>query len=125
MGKIVAVVNQKGGVGKTTSAVNLTAALTAAGARVLLCDFDPQANATSGLGVDKKHAPHSAYEMIIGEVSPEKAVMIGDSVAADIPAANAAGVFSILFTNGRPAPAEHGACAAARSYEEALALILG
>ena len=58
-------------------------------------------------------------------VSPEKAVMIGDSVAADIPAANAAGVFSILFTNGRPAPAEHEACAAARSYEEALALILG
>ena len=58
-------------------------------------------------------------------VAPEKAVMLGDSAAADIPAANAAGVFSILFTNGRPAPAEHGACAAARSYEEALALILG
>ena len=58
-------------------------------------------------------------------VAPEKAVMLGDSAAADIPAANAAGVFSILFTNGRPAPTEHGACAAARSYEEALALILG
>lgn len=58
-------------------------------------------------------------------VTPEKAVMLGDSAAADIPAANAAGVFSILFTNGRPAPTEHGACAAARSYEEALALILG
>ena len=59
------------------------------------------------------------------KVSPEKAVMIGDSVAADIPAANAAGVFSILFTNGRPVPAGHGAAAAVRSYEEALALILG
>ena len=58
-------------------------------------------------------------------VSPEKAVMIGDSVAADIPAANAAGVFSILFTNGRPVPAGHGAAAAVRSYEEALQLILG
>ena len=78
MARIVAVVNQKGGVGKTTTAVNLTAALTAAGSHVLLCDFDPQANATSGLGVDKKHAPHSAYEMIIGEVSPEKAVVHTD-----------------------------------------------
>lgn len=78
MARIVAVVNQKGGVGKTTTAVNLTAALTAAGSRVLLCDFDPQANATSGLGVNKKHAPHSAYEMIIGEVSPEKAVVHTD-----------------------------------------------
>lgn len=78
MARIVAVVNQKGGVGKTTTAVNLTAALTAAGSHVLLCDFDPQANATSGLGMDKKHAPHSAYEMIIGEVSPEKAVVHTD-----------------------------------------------
>ncbi len=51
--------------------------------------------------------------------------MIGDSAAADIPAANAAGVFSILFTNGRPAPENHGANAVAASYEEAERLILG
>lgn len=74
MAKIIAVVNQKGGVGKTTSAVNLTAALTASGARVLLCDFDPQANATSGLGVEKKSVSNNVYDMIIGGVAPEKCV---------------------------------------------------
>lgn len=75
MAKIIAVVNQKGGVGKTTSAVNLTAALAASGARVLLCDFDPQANATSGLGVEKKTAQHSVYDMLINGISPEKCVV--------------------------------------------------
>ena len=75
MGKIIAVVNQKGGVGKTTSAVNLTAALNALGVRVLLCDFDPQANATSGLGVEKRNVSLGAYEMIIDEAAPERCVV--------------------------------------------------
>ena len=75
MGKIISIVNQKGGVGKTTSAVNLTAALTALGLRVLLCDFDPQANATSGLGVDKRKIKHSIYDVTINDVPAEQAIV--------------------------------------------------
>ena len=65
MGKIIAVVNQKGGVGKTTTAVNLTAALHDLGLKTLLVDFDPQANASSGLGVDKRHIKNSVYDVVI------------------------------------------------------------
>ena len=75
MGRIVAVVNQKGGVGKTTTAVNLTAALHDLGLKVLLCDFDPQANASSGLGVDKRKIKHSAYDVIINGVSAMDAIV--------------------------------------------------
>ena len=74
MGKIIAVVNQKGGVGKTTTAVNLTAALTELGVKVLLCDFDPQANATSGMGLDKRKIKYSVYDVTINDVPAEKAV---------------------------------------------------
>ena len=74
MGKTIAVVNQKGGVGKTTTAVNLTAALTEAGRRVLLCDFDPQANATSGLGLNKKNLKYSVYDVIINQIPTEQAI---------------------------------------------------
>lgn len=75
MGKIIAIVNQKGGVGKTTTAVNLTAALTELGKKVLLCDFDPQANATSGLGVDKRKIKYSSYDVTINGVSAESAIV--------------------------------------------------
>ena len=75
MGKIIAVVNQKGGVGKTTSAVNLTAALHDLGVKVLLCDFDPQANATSGMGVDKRKIKHSIYDVTINGIPAEKAIV--------------------------------------------------
>jgi len=75
MGKIIAVVNQKGGVGKTTTAVNLTAALHDLGKKVLLCDFDPQANATSGLGLEKRKIKHSVYDVTINGVSAEDAIV--------------------------------------------------
>jgi chromosome partitioning protein len=71
--KIIAIVNQKGGVGKTTTCVSLAAALVEAGKRVLLCDFDPQANATSGMGVDKT-VSKGIYEVVIGEVPPADAI---------------------------------------------------
>lgn len=66
MGKIVAIVNQKGGVGKTTTAVNLTAGLGINGKKVLLVDIDPQGNTTSGFGIDKRQVLVSSYDLIMG-----------------------------------------------------------
>ena len=75
MGKTIAIVNQKGGVGKTTTSVNLTAALCEKGMKVLLCDFDPQANATSGFGIDKRKVKHSIYNVVIDGVAVEDAIV--------------------------------------------------
>jgi len=93
MGRIIAVVNQKGGVGKTTTAVNLTAALTELGLKCLLCDFDPQANATSGLGVDKRKIKHSVYDVTINGVPARDAVVhtkFGDVLPSSADLAGAA-----------------------------------
>jgi len=75
MGKIIAVANQKGGVGKTTTCVNLCAALKEAGARVLLCDMDPQGNATSGMGISKSKNISSIYHVLIDGASTSDVIV--------------------------------------------------
>ena len=102
MGKIIAVVNQKGGVGKTTTAVNLTAALAAQGKKVLLCDFDPQANATSGLGVDKRKTKQSVYDVIINDV-PAADTVVGTPYGDVLPSSpDLAGAAVELLTMPEP-----------------------
>ena len=72
MGKTVAIVNQKGGVGKTTTSVNLAASIGSLGYKTLLVDVDPQGNATSGLGINKKDIEKSTYDMIVANVKAEE-----------------------------------------------------
>ncbi len=69
MGRIIAVANQKGGVGKTTTTINLSACLAEQGQKVLVIDVDPQGNTTSGLGIDKNNTENTVYELMLGEAS--------------------------------------------------------
>ena len=77
--RIVAVANQKGGVGKTTTAINLGTALAAIGEEVLIVDLDPQGNASTGLGIDRKSRHLSTYDLLLGEATVEQTV-VGTSV---------------------------------------------
>ncbi len=84
MGKIIAIVNQKGGVGKTTTAVNLAAGVGIAGKKVMLVDADPQGNSTSGFGINKKQVKVTTYELLIGTGKLENAVIKTEFKNVDI-----------------------------------------
>lgn len=75
MGRIIAIANQKGGVGKTTTSINLSASLASKGKKVLVIDMDPQGNTTSGFGVDKNELENTIYELILGECSVQECIL--------------------------------------------------
>ena len=103
MGKVLAITNQKGGVGKTTTSVNLSASLAATKRKALLIDLDPQGNATMGSGIDKKDLSVSIYDVLMGEKSIEEATLSLENTQYDLLPSNsdltgAEVVFLILQT---------------------------
>ena len=88
MGVIIAVANQKGGVGKTTTAVNLAASLAAVGKRILLVDLDPQGNATMGCGIDKHGLEKTSCDVLLGESQVRDALVQAEAASLDVVPAN-------------------------------------
>lgn len=88
MGRIIAIANQKGGVGKTTSTVNLAAALARMNKKVLMIDLDPQGNATVAIGIEKDELPVSAYDMLVGESKAKESVLSTEVDGLDLIGAN-------------------------------------
>jgi len=104
MGKIIAVTNQKGGVGKTTTCINLGASLAATKRRVLVVDMDPQANATAGSGVDRRNLALSSYDMLMGHASVREVVVAAEKAGYDLVPTNGdltAAEVELLSVEGR------------------------
>ena len=88
MGRVIAITNQKGGVGKTTTCVNLAASMAATGRAVLLVDLDPQGNATSGVGVDKRDLENTVYELFVGRTTLDECLLETDFLNLSVLPAN-------------------------------------
>ena len=88
MGRVIAVANQKGGVGKTTTSINLSSSLVELGKKVLTIDMDPQGNTTSGLGIDKNEVDSTVYELILDEATIEEAIHPSIMEGLDVIASN-------------------------------------